>query len=254
VQTDVVAVVLAVRGPDRRWRGPFAILVALAIHVSLWRWAQPSASLAGPPARRPAAPAHDRTIDLTPPPPPPPVVEEPRAPPPVKPASIQPARRPPPAQAGAILAQASDPEAPLDLTAESFVTGTAQAYAGGTTASAGTSPAAVQARDVDPRSEAAAPSVEPDLSTAVALEDESWSCPWPPEADTEQVDEQTVIIRVVVAPDGKVEAAEVVSDPGGGFGAAATTCARQTRFTPARDRRGAPTRATSPPIRVRFTR
>jgi protein TonB len=88
----------------------------------------------------------------------------------------------------------------------------------------------------------------------VALEGQNWSCPWPREADDAHIDEQTVVIRVVVAADGTVESASVVSDPGHGFGPAAASCAVRTRFIPARDRDGRPIRATSPPLRVRFIR
>jgi len=91
-------------------------------------------------------------------------------------------------------------------------------------------------------------------SGGVALEDQNWSCPWPREADAERIDEQTVVIKVVVTPEGTVESATVLSDPGHGFGPAATSCALRTRFTPARDRDGRTIRAVSPPIVVRFTR
>jgi protein TonB len=88
----------------------------------------------------------------------------------------------------------------------------------------------------------------------VSLEGQSWSCPWPPEADSDRIDEQTVVIRVVVDQDGSVKSAEIVVEPGHGFGKAAVACAKNTRFTPAHDRAGNAVRARSPPIRVRFTR
>jgi TonB family protein len=91
-------------------------------------------------------------------------------------------------------------------------------------------------------------------SSGVALERANWSCPWPSEANAEQLNEQTVVIRVLVNAVGKVESAEIVSDAGHGFGAAAIACALRTRFAPARDARGNAIRAQSPPIRVRFTR
>jgi protein TonB len=93
-----------------------------------------------------------------------------------------------------------------------------------------------------------------DRSGSVSLEDQSWSCPWPRGADADQIDEQTVVIRVVVDADGRVESARVLSDPGHGFGEAAVACALRSRFNPARDRAGRPTRSSSPPILVRFTR
>jgi protein TonB len=93
-----------------------------------------------------------------------------------------------------------------------------------------------------------------DRSGGVSLDDRSWACPWPREADALQIDEQTVIIEVVVDPDGTVTSAIVVSDPGHGFGPAAIACALRTRFTPARDRAGRPIRAQAPSVVVRFTR
>ncbi len=158
------------------------------------------------------------------------------------------------AEAATVVAQQPDPGAPVDLTADAVVTGTATAYAGGATTPGGTSPSAVP---LQPSAEAqgpALPPAAPDGSSPVSLESERWSCPWPREADAQQIDEQTVVLRVVVKPDGTAEAATVLTDPGHGFGPAAGACAMRTRFTPASDRRGVRVRSTSPPIRVRFTR
>ena len=93
-----------------------------------------------------------------------------------------------------------------------------------------------------------------DRASSVSLESEKWSCPWPREADAEQIDEQTVVLRVVVGASGTAERATVLADPGHGFGAAAVACALRTRFVPARARSGEAVRSLSPPIRVRFTR
>jgi protein TonB len=258
----LVDVVLGVRSPPRRGRLLIAAGIALGVHGSLWCWARRSARLPAVVLVPMPAPAQEWDLDLTPPPPP--RREEPAAkpqtkpPPPAKvlaPPSAQPeASPPPPAQAGAIVAQEPDPEGPVDLTSQSFVTGTANAYAGGLTAPKGTNPIAVPAPDADPHATPGAHLAAPDLSTPVALDDQSWKCPWPADADSEQFDEQTVVIRVVVDTDGHVASAEVISDPGHGFGPAAATCARQTRFAPAHDRQGEPVRAKSSPIRVRFTR
>jgi protein TonB len=93
-----------------------------------------------------------------------------------------------------------------------------------------------------------------DRAGGVSLASQNWSCPWPREADAEQIDEVTVTIRVVVSADGAAESVTVLSDPGHGFGAAALACALRTHFTPARNHIGRPVRATSPPILVKFTR
>jgi protein TonB len=112
----------------------------------------------------------------------------------------------------------------------------------------------VYTRDVDPAASPLSASPGRDLSRPVTLQAEQWRCAWPKQADTEQIDEQTAVIRVMVRPDGSVESAHVVQDPGFGFGAAAVRCALGTHFVPAENRQGQPVRAKSPPIRVRFTR
>jgi protein TonB len=239
--------------------------MALAVHGALWTWAWRShgetqrQSVAGVQGRR----ARETTVDLTVPPPPPDrkvqliePIRKPASPPQVhtasRPQALPSAPPPPPAQAGAILAH--ETSEPVDLTNDAFVTGNAQAFAGGITGAKGTNTVPGSAGEVPEGSPSAARIEAPDRSRAVSLEGANWSCPWPTQADAEQLHEQTVVIRVVVAADGHAESAHVVADPGRGFGPSATSCALRTRFTPAQDRNGAPIRARSPPIRVRFTR
>jgi protein TonB len=88
----------------------------------------------------------------------------------------------------------------------------------------------------------------------VSLPLKNWNCPWPEQAEAEDFDQQVVGLKVVVAEDGRVEKAEIVSDPGFGFGAAARECARRAKFTPARDAQGKIIKAQSPLINVRFVR
>jgi protein TonB len=142
---------------------------------------------------------------------------------------------------------------PLDLTGETPVIGTS-GRGTGTPAADGDGFGRAQGNGGKPGLASEGRGSGPDLSTTVSLEGQSWSCPWPPEADSERIDEQTVVIRVVVHPDGSAESAEIVVEPGHGFGKAAVACALITRFTPAHDRAGDAVRARSPPIRVRFTR
>jgi protein TonB len=59
---------------------------------------------------------------------------------------------------------------------------------------------------------------------------------------------------VTVRPDGTPESVEVVSDPGGGFGAAASACAMRQRFVAAKDEDGNPVRGTTPEFSVRYVR
>jgi periplasmic protein TonB len=98
------------------------------------------------------------------------------------------------------------------------------------------------------------PSVGSRKGRPVQLDMRSWRCRWPAEAEYEPIDEQVVVLRALVAENGRLERAEILSDPGHGFGAAARDCARRTRFVPAQDDRGNTIRAQSPPIRVRFVR
>jgi protein TonB len=156
------------------------------------------------------------------------------------------------AQAASIIARPAESDGPVDLTDEAVVTGAATSYAGGLTAAGGTSGSAVEPAPAAARQAAGSPPL--DRARPVSLPSESWTCPWPPEADAQQIDEQTVVLRVVVTASGEPESATVLADPGHGFGPAAVSCALRTRFTPALDARGRPTGATSPPIRVRFTR
>jgi protein TonB len=260
----VVDVVFAAATPEHRLPMLVAMLVALAIHVAMVVWALHSErSLeswsAAVAARVHAELSREQFVELAkpPPPPPPPPEQKPPPPPPTLPKARAvhrdpPTHRPPPpAQAGNIIAREPNPNAPADLTGEPFVTGTASTYAGGVTTSSGTNPVAVQSREVDPH----APPGAHDRSSPVSLEDADWrSCPWPREAQAEQINEQTVVLRVVVRPDGTVESVKILADPGHGFGPQAFDCALRTRFTPARDRQGRPIKAQSPPLRVRFTR
>jgi protein TonB len=256
----IVEVVLAGRLDRPLGRSALAVVLALSVHVGFLAWATASGESLGPWSAQLAARLHEeigreRVVELTPPPPKP---APPAEPPPPRQEVARAARHvlrragsrpPPPAQAGRIIAQ-EGPPAPVDLTGDAFVTGTAQAYAGGVTSPTGTNPDAVETREVDPK----APPGEPDRSHPVGLADEDWHCPWPRDAEADQIDEQVALVRVVVRTDGTVASARIVRDPGHGFGAAAVECARRTRFTPATDAEGRPIQAESPPVRVRFTR
>jgi protein TonB len=206
--------------------------------------------------------AAERAVEITPPAPPPIApTSAPRPPPPTlaprlaaKGAALPSHGRPAPAapaQAGA-LAGAS--EAPVDFTGTAFVVGNSAAYAGGTTMRSGTSRTPVAgAVAPDGTGDGTAPAAR-SLARPVSLDQSAWSCQWPSEADAQQIDEQTVVLRVVVRVDGRAERVDVVSEPGFGFGQAARTCAMATRFEPARDAAGHAIAATSPPIRVHFFR
>lgn len=99
---------------------------------------------------------------------------------------------------------------------------------------------------------AVAPKV--DLSKPASVVGTAWNCPFPAEADAEGIDNATATIVVTVGNDGSPRSVSVVSDPGTGFGRAARQCALGRRYTAGLDRDGNATTATTPPIRVRFSR
>ena len=245
-------------GEPRRWL--IAALVVAAVYALLFE----VVPLAAAPsledwAARVAARVHseldrDREIAIeSPPPPPPPPPVAPPAPPPRPARAValrarSSARPPAPAQTASVIARA--PEAgPLDMTATTFVTGTASTYAGGASTSSGTNQHAVEGRDVS-----ASGSRQGGRARAVSLDEASWACRWPHEAESAELDEQTVMLKVNVDADGGVQEAKILADPGSGFAQAARTCALHTRFRPALDADGHGVAAWSPPIRVRFVR
>lgn len=118
---------------------------------------------------------------------------------------------------------------PVDFTGFHVVSGNGAAYAGGVTASTGTSREAVYSKVVDP-------SASESRAQPVHLPARSWSYPWPREADALGIAAQVVVLRVVVDEARTVTSADLIGDPGYGFGAAAVACARagQIRTGPRR--------------------
>ena len=269
----------------------FAVAVALhgvgaaqaySIPVELQRWASDARAH----LRLSLATIHEIEVEKEPPPPPPePAQQEPEPEPAKEPEPPKPVQAPKPpttpkaeprakaappkeepapaaAQAGKVLTQEPDPNEPVDLTGQGFVTGNAETYAGGVTASAGTSKTAVYDPNARPdgvpggKGKGPAPaSPGPDRSRPARPAETTWaSCAFPPEADAEQIDFQLVTIMVTVRPDGTPQSVKVVNDPGRGFGRAARQCAMSKKFLPALDRNGQPILATTPPFTVKFER
>lgn len=208
-------------------------------------------------------------VDLSePPPPPPPPAPEPE-PAPVEPArppptTVQPTNAPPPpaaAEAGKVLTQEPDPNEPVDLTGDAFVSGTGDRFAGGVTASNGTSKDAVRDLRAQPDGVGKAPPpgpvapTGPDLSKAAAPLGGSWSdCEFPAQADIEGIDSAVVQLTVTVGPNGRAKSVTVLRDPGNGFGQAARSCAFRKPYSPALDRAGNAITTSTAPFTVRFTR
>jgi protein TonB len=202
------------------------------------------------------------------PPPPPTATAEPQpeakpAAPPPRPAQEAPPPPPAPAQAAKVLAQEPKPDEPLDLTGNTIVQGNADSYAGGFTTSNGTSNSAVNAMPsptgvsggTGPVQAAPPPPPGPDRSRTASLGGGGeWSCPFPSEADTAQVDEAYVTLQVDVKADGTPATVRVLSDPGNGFGREARRCAMNKRYATALDHDGTSIAGTTKAFRVHFSR
>ena len=206
----------------------------------------------------------------TPPPPPEPEPEKPPEPEPEKPPEPPPptpqdAPPPPPTEAAKVLAQEPKADDPVDLTGNTFVTGNAAEFKGGQSSTEGKgdkpvyNPAAANTGVIGGTGTKPAPPPPPpkDDKSRVAglLGSSDWNdCPFPGEADAEQIDRQAVLIKVHVKPDGSPENVEVVQDPGHGFGREARKCAMRKKYAPGLDANGNPVASVTKPFRVRFER
>lgn len=202
-----------------------------------------------------------------PPPPPPPDEKEPEPPPPAPHAAPPPpheeaAKPPAAAEAGKVLTAEPDPNEPVDLTGDGFVSGNGDRFAGGVTATRGTAKTAVRSAEASPTGTGTAPRAAPPAPTPTANLSRpampgpgSWSdCGFPAEADAEGINFKVVKIMVTVKPDGHARSVTVLSDPGFGFAAIARTCALRKTFTPALNAAGEPVEQTTPPFSVKFER
>lgn len=172
-----------------------------------------------------------------------------------------------PVQAAKILTAAADPDKVEDLTDQGIVSGDALAGPlGGQSSAAGTSdkishnpavsltgkPGGTGTADARPPP----PPPKQDLSRpAGIIGGASWSnCPFPDEADTDQIDFAQVTLIVTVRADGSPQSVQVTGDPGHGFGRSARMCALARKYNAGLDRDGNPTTMSTPPIRVTFSR
>jgi protein TonB len=207
-------------------------------------------------------------IDLSEPPPPPPPPEaepppEPKEVPATPPPSAPPSNTPPPAaaEAGKVLTADPDPNEPVDLTGDGFVSGSGDRFAGGVTASNGTSKNAVRDMRAKPQGVGKAPpgpvssAAGSNLSRAASPMGGGWNdCGFPAEADIEGIDTAVVSLTVTVGPDGRAKSVTILRDPGNGFGQATRACAFRKQFAPALDLSGNPITMSTAPFTVRYVR
>ncbi len=255
----VVGVILAIL-----LHGTAAARAAL-IPVEMFRWTEHAAAS----VHAKLSPEIDLDVlkEPEPPPPPPEEVKEPpkeEAPPPPALAIKEPPKEPPSApaaaKAAAVLTADPDPNDPVDLT-NSIVTGTSSTFAGGTTQQGGTSDVAVRNLAAKAGGVAGgtgtvpngAPPVDRSRMASCGAET-SWDCPFPPEADTAQIDEAAVTLRATVGANGSVLKVEIVKDAGNGFGREAKRCAMARRCQPAFDASGTAVEGLSKNVVVHFSR
>lgn len=254
---DPLARIAALDSEDRRRLAVSLLVTVLLYGVGVLRIVSSAPELhAFARSTREALMRVEYHVDIQePPPPPPPPVEEPAPEPKVAPTPLAkvpsaPPAAPPPAAAQAGHVLTADPDAPVDLTGDGFVQGTADSYAGGVTSSTGTSKTAMRDTRAAPTGgPVAAPAVrsgpEIDRSSPARPTSGSWDhCGFPAEADVEQVNYARATIAVTIGADGQAKSVSVVKDPGYGFGALAKRCALRERFEPARGRDGTPVTAT----------
>jgi protein TonB len=172
---------------------------------------------------------------------------------------------PAPAQAGKVLTQKEDPDDVKDLTGNTVVSGEGSATYGmqsgqgkgdaPTMAKNATNAGVPGGTGTGTAAPAAAPAPTVDRSRGIALPGgvTSWKCPFPPEAEAEQIESATVVVQITVRPDGTAISASVISDPGHGFGRQARICALSKRYEPALDKTGNPI-TSSAPIKILFTK
>ncbi len=185
--------------------------------------------------------------DKEPPPPPPPVAKDDKIEEPPKDETPAPT----PALAAAVLTQEPKPDDVEDLTGAAFVTGTGDGTSYGAVSAQGTGrnglTAKVVRNDGAPGGTGTGPAAPPppvvqgpDRSRKAGLDGSAdWNdCPFPAEADAEQIDEAFVVLQVNVGADGRPTTIAVMQDPGHGFGRQAKICAQRKSFKTALDHDG----------------
>jgi periplasmic protein TonB len=238
--------------------GSTLLMVALMAGTSVIAWIHTMRERVAP-----SVPEEIEVMKEDAPPPAPPAQAEPEAkaePAPPPRAREAPPPPPTPAQAAKVLAQEPDPNEPVDLTGNTIVQGNGEAYAGGFTSGNGTNANAVRSAP-SPTGVAggtgavrAAPVTGPDRSRSASVGLVDWNCPFPAEAEADQIDDTYVTLQVDVRADGTPAAVHLMADPGNGFGREAVRCATNKRFVAALDHDGNPIAASTKQFRVHFQR
>ncbi len=171
---------------------------------------------------------------------------------------------PAPAEAGKVLTAEPEPDEPLDLTADGFISGVGTRFAGGVTAIDGKSKVAIRnpharSNSLNPthgKTEASAgpPPIDKSRAAGVPVGANWNSCGFPSEATAEQLHQADVRVVVVVGPQGRAVSASVLSSPGFGFARHTQRCAMRFSYPVGLDKKGNPTTRSTKPFLVRFRR
>jgi protein TonB len=143
-----------------------------------------------------------------------------------------------------VLTQEPDPNEPVDLTGNTFVSGNATDYAGGVTAANGTNKTPVRALTSPTGVPGGTGPVTtappgPDRSRAASIQNVDWNAvPFPPEADVDQIDEAYVLVTMDIDADGKAHNIHVLKESSPGFAKQVTKFAESKRFIAALDHDG----------------
>lgn len=269
---DPLAGVLSLGPRLPAWVIAIAIVIALSLHAGaavgavqaafLHAFATWAHSVRGSVAER-LAQTYD--VDMLKPEPEKPKEEPKEEPKPEEPKALvkevpkdEPAAPPPaPSEAQKVLTQEPSKDEPEDLTGNAFLAGNGDQANSGPTQINGTgkpNPAAVKGGTPGGTGTVmgAPPPVKVDRSRPARILNLAnlSQCPFPEEANAEQIDDASVVIEIKVGIDGRAESASIRSDPGHGFGREARKCAMRERYNPALNVDGAPIPGT---YAVRFT-
>lgn len=178
-----------------------------------------------------------------------------------EPPKDEPPQPPAASDAQKVLMQEPAKDEPVDLTGNTFLNGNADNGNGGITQVGGKAtqatynPAAVATGTPGGTGTAPAPAVRVDRSRPAAIKNKAnlERCPFPGEADAEQIDEAVVGIEVRVAADGRPESVSIWQDPGHGFGREAKRCALREKYDAALNVDGQPVPGVYR-VRFRFSR
>lgn len=234
-----------------RFRIAAAVVLGIGFHalvvMAFWR----GASLPRAPQMRVTTDVELKREMRAVPPPSARLLPEPSAPPPGLKRRPRHVDGPPAAAAaGSVVASHADATEPPDVTGFEMPVGNKEQYAGGLTASTGTSKAAVEDLRATPQGVPAPMS----LARPSAPARKAWACRWPEEEESSSVRDVRVRIAVHVGENGSATDVELLDSAAPSFARAARRCALGETYRAALDDRGRAVSGVTRPFVVHFVR